>query len=76
MKRLLTGVGVLAIGAGVLAGCTESGSDRVGERPPDRTPSASPPTATSPSRPPSTSPSTPPASSPSDSAKAPDSGTK
>ncbi|MGH7390394.1 MAG: hypothetical protein ACREM3_13190 [Candidatus Rokuibacteriota bacterium] len=77
MKRLLTAVGVLTLGAGVLTGCTESGSDRVGERPVERTPSASPPTtttppsATSPARPPdattspSTSPSRPPAGAPS-----------
>jgi hypothetical protein len=43
MKKLLTGVCVLALGAGVLAGCTER-SDRVGGTDRDRTtsPSASP----------------------------------
>jgi len=62
MKSLLTGVCVLALGAGVLTGCTESGNNRVGDRPGERTPSASPPTTTSPSGSPSTpgsSPSTP-----------------
>ena len=48
MKKLLTGLCVLALGAGVVAGCSDSGTDRVGERPIDRTPSASPPTDTSP----------------------------
>jgi hypothetical protein len=42
MKKLLTGFCVLALGAGVLAGCTER-SDRVGGADRDRTsPSASP----------------------------------
>lgn len=69
MKKLLTGVCVLALGAGVLAGCTER-SDRVGGTDRDRTsPSASPdlrpsnPAAPTPPPPrsstsPSTSPST------------------
>jgi hypothetical protein len=48
MKRLLTGFCALALGAGLLTACTESGSDRVGERPGERTPSASPPTTTTP----------------------------
>ena len=44
MRKLLTGICVLALGAGVLAGCTER-SDRVGGTDRDRTsPSASPST--------------------------------
>jgi hypothetical protein len=45
MKKLLTGVCVLGLGIGVLAGCTER-SDRVGGTDRDRTtsPSASPET--------------------------------
>lgn len=61
MKRLLVIVSALVLGAGVLAGCTER-SDRVGERPGERTPSASPSTTTPPARTPSdtTTPATPP----------------
>jgi hypothetical protein len=71
MRKMLTGLCVLALGAGLLTACSESRTDRVGERPADRTPSASPPSATSPS--PSTTPSTPPSSStsPSGSASSP-----
>jgi hypothetical protein len=61
MNKLLTGFCALALGASVLAGCTESGSDRVGERPGDRTPSASPPSTTT----------TPPARTPSDTTTTP-----
>jgi len=69
MKRLLTAVCALTLSAGLLTACSESKTDRMGERPGDRTPSASPPTTTMPSTPPATTPppsSTP--SSPSDSA--------
>jgi hypothetical protein len=57
MKTLLSAAIALAVGATLIAGCNQSGSDRVGERPGDRTPSASPsttppPTSTTP--PPST----------------------
>jgi hypothetical protein len=48
MTKWLNGFMVLALGATVLTGCTESGSDRVGERPGDRTPAASPPATTAP----------------------------
>lgn len=53
MKKLLTGVCALALGAAVLAGCTER-SDRVGGTDRDRTlaPSASP--GMRPSEPPTT----------------------
>lgn len=54
MKRLLTGFCALALGAGLLTACSESGTDRVGDRPGgERTPSASPPSTTTPSSPPS-----------------------
>jgi len=43
MKKLLSAVFAVALGATMIAGCSESRSDRVGERPgTDRTPSASP----------------------------------
>src|SRR5262249_50069456 len=43
MKKLLSAVFALVLGATMIAGCSESRSDRVGERPgTDRTPSASP----------------------------------
>ena len=61
MKRALLGVTALALVATLATACTER-SDRVGERPGDRTPSASPPTALPP--PPTAMPSTP--STPSD----------
>jgi hypothetical protein len=48
MNKWITGCCALALGVGVLAGCTESGNDRVGDRPGDRTPAASPPTTTAP----------------------------
>jgi len=60
MKRLLMSTIAFIAGASLMAGCSESRSDRMGERPGDRPPAASPPTTTSP---PATT--TPPASSPS-----------
>ena len=54
MNRMLTGLCAVALSLGLTA-CTESGTDRVGERPGSRTPSASPPSTTAPA------PSTPPA---------------
>ena len=43
MKKLLSAVFAVALGATMIAGCSESRSDRVGEHPgTDRTPSASP----------------------------------
>ena len=56
MNRMLTGLCAVALSLGLLTACSETGTDRVGERPADRTPSASPPTAP----PPATTPSTPP----------------
>jgi len=58
MNTWLRGFCALALGATVMAGCSESGNDRVGDRPGDRTPSASPPTVTTPpaSRPDTTTP--------------------
>lgn len=44
MKRMATGLCVLALGLGLLTACNESRTDRVGESPADRVPSASPPT--------------------------------
>jgi hypothetical protein len=61
MKKLLNALLVLGASAGLVAGCSESPTDRVGEREYERTPSASPP-STSP--PPTVTP--PPPSSPSD----------
>ena len=57
MKRTLLGLTALALVATLSTACTESRTDRVGERSTDRTPSASPPTATPP--PPAAAPSTP-----------------
>jgi hypothetical protein len=56
MKKLLSALIVVATSA-VMAGCTESPTDRVGERPSDRPPAASPPTTTPPptANPPSSS---------------------
>jgi hypothetical protein len=62
MKKLLTAVCVLGLGAGVLAGCSENRTD-MGERPGERTPSASPRTAPSTPPPSATTPSSPPADS-------------
>ena len=59
MKRMLTGLCALALGVGMLTACSESRTDRVGERPGERIPSASPPSTTVPSTSPSM-PSTPP----------------
>jgi hypothetical protein len=81
MKRLLIAVTALLTGASLMVGCSESRSDRLGERPGDRPPSASPPTATpppatstpEPAQPPASSPST---SSPSSTPSSPGSGTK
>jgi hypothetical protein len=70
MKKLLMGVCVLALGTGVLAGCTER-SDRVGGTDRTTSPSASPdlrpsdparPTTPPPSSAPSSTPSTDPGS--------------
>jgi hypothetical protein len=52
MNRMATGLCALALGLGVLTACNESRTDRMGERPGDRTPSASPPTVTTPAPPP------------------------
>jgi hypothetical protein len=77
MNRMATGLCALALGLGLLAACNESRTDRVGERPGDRTPSASPPT--SPAPPPATMTpppsSTPAPSTPSDSSTSSPSGT-
>jgi ABC-type oligopeptide transport system substrate-binding subunit len=62
VKKLLTGLCAVALSAGLLTACSESRTDRVGERPAAGTPSASPSTVppSSPSTvPPSTA--TPPA---------------
>ena len=48
MKKLLTGLCALTLSAGLLTACSESKTDRVGERPADRAPSASPSTTTTP----------------------------
>ena len=77
MKTMLLGLCALALSTGLLTACNESRSDRVGERPADRSPSASPPSTTVPPAPPATS--TPPSgsSSPSSSTSSPSgSGTK
>ena len=59
MKKALTGLSALALVATLAVGCTDTGTDRVGERRDrDRTPAASPPTTTSPSTSPATPPST------------------
>ena len=42
MKRMLTAVFAVALSLGLLTACSESRTDRVGEKPSDRTPSASP----------------------------------
>jgi ABC-type oligopeptide transport system substrate-binding subunit len=63
MKKLLTGLCALTLSAGLLTACSESRTDRVGERPADRAPSASPstvPPTAPPAMPPSTT-TTPPA---------------
>lgn len=62
MKKLLFGLCSLALVTTLATACTESGPDRLGERPADRdrTPAASPPTATPPaSRPAPSAPTTP-----------------
>ncbi|MGH7314067.1 MAG: hypothetical protein ACREJV_12905 [Candidatus Rokuibacteriota bacterium] len=75
MKRLLISIVALFAGASLVAGCSESPNDRMGERPSDRPPAASPPTTTSPpsttTPPPSGSPST---TSPSGSPQSPSGG--
>jgi hypothetical protein len=58
MNRMLTGFCAVALGLGLLTACSESRTDRVGERPGERSPSASPPTAPAPSTPSTTPPST------------------
>lgn len=55
MKRMLTGLCALALSVGMLTACSESPTDRVGERRGDRSPSASPPSTTVPPAPPATS---------------------
>ncbi len=57
MKRALLGVSALALAATLAAGCTDTDTGRVSDRPIDRTPSASPPTTPPPPR--ATTPSTP-----------------
>ena len=47
MKKLLSGLCALGLITGVMAGCTDTSRERVGENPSDRSPSASPPTAPS-----------------------------
>jgi hypothetical protein len=54
MKKLLSGFCLLALVTTLAAACTDTGDNRLGERPADRTPSASP--ATSPSTPPASPP--------------------
>ena len=81
MNRILTGVCAVALSLGLLTACSESRTDRVGDRPADRTtPSASPPSATMPSTPPATSTppsdSTSPSSSPSSPSSPSGTGTK
>ena len=57
MNRMLTGVCAVALSLGLLTACSESRTDRVGDRPVDRTtPSASPPSSTMPSTPPAATP--------------------
>ncbi len=60
MKSPFLGLSALALVATLAAGCTDSGTGSVSERPGDRTPAASPPTIVSP---PAASPATPPSSS-------------
>lgn len=63
MKKMLSGLFALAVGAVLIAGCGESPtSDRLGEQPGDRAPSASPRTTPPP---PDSTKTTPPAASPS-----------
>jgi len=74
MNRMLTGVCAVALSLGLLTACSESRTDRVGDRPVDRTtPSASPPSSTMPSTPPATSTSPSDSSSPSSSPSSPSS---
>jgi len=71
MKKLLTALCVVALGAGLVAGCSESRTDRVGgaDRPrpsPSASPSTAPTDTTSPATPVTPPPSpTPPATTPS-----------
>lgn len=45
MKAIASGLGILALAAGIAVGCSDSGTGRVGENPNERrSPSASPPT--------------------------------
>ena len=62
MNRMLTGFCAVALSLGLLTACSESRTDRVGERPGERSPSASPPTAPLPSTPSTTPPATTPPS--------------
>jgi hypothetical protein len=71
MKKLLSALIVLGASAVLVAGCSESRTDVVGEREVDRAPSASPP-STSP--PPTVTP--PPPSSPSDAPSTPPAGSQ
>lgn len=59
MKSLLSAMIALAAGASLIAGCGESRTDRVGERPGDQPPSASPTTTPPPTATPPPSSSTP-----------------
>jgi len=61
MQKVLSGFFALALVATFVAGCGESSTDRVGERPGDRAPSASPRTMPPP---PDSSKTTPPAATP------------
>jgi len=60
MQKVLSGFFALALVATFVAGCGESSTDRLGERPGDRAPSASPRTMP----PPDSSKTTPPAATP------------
>jgi hypothetical protein len=64
MKKLLSGLFVLALGSAVLAGCTESPTGTTGERPRERTPAASPGTSPRPGETTGGAPTTSPGSSP------------
>lgn len=61
MKKVLSGFFALALTLTMVAGCSESPTDRIGERPGDRAPSASPRTTP----PPDSTTTTPPAAAPS-----------
>jgi hypothetical protein len=48
MWKLVPSACALLLLTGVMAGCTDSGNNRVGENPSERSPAASPPTAPTP----------------------------